>query len=201
MSYFKKFQSWLNDIGISSSESQPSNSFSPVEQSVIDRSDDFKLQFNRWLLNDGKNRLISEIDRILSESGYTDRNITGFTILKSPGANGFQIDLDESNGNEFQYLIDYLRDQVKELGYVCYNSDQRIYERSFGLESVYRHYLKPRIRHDDTFPLDQRYGNVLIELFYKNEQAYKFKFLVTYYSDSKFKDPLSFQELVESVLK
>lgn len=201
MSYFKKLQSWLSEIGISSSETPVSHSFSPIEHSVIERSDDFNMRFNNWILNGGKSRVISEINEILVKSNYIDQNMPGFTILKSPGANGFQIDLEESDEDRFQNLIDYLKEQVKELDYVCYNSDQRIYEKSFGLESIYRHYLKPRLRHNDSLPFNQQFGNILIELYFKNEKASKFKFLVTYYSDSKFDDPLPFKDLIQVVFK
>ncbi len=100
-----------------------------------------------------------------------------------------------------QHFLDYLRDAILPLNYRKYMSDVKQYNRKDFVEKIERHYLKPRYVIDpETQKANQLYGNIHLELTYKNDIASHLKLLCHNYHDQKFKTSLSFKSLIFKIL-
>lgn len=94
---------------------------------------------------------------------------------------------------EAGFLMDHLRDRVRALPYRLSVSDRRIR----GADMVERHYLKPPLQ--VTAPgetVDQRYGNITIEVQYRGGEPVHLRFMATHYQDRQYSQPLEFGDLV-----
>jgi len=124
----------------------------------------------------------------------------GFFSYRSAQSNGFYFNQLSGIPNEhFVFLFDYFREKVLEQNYQLYTSDRKYDEKPKGIECVERHYLKPNLMRNQQVPVDQLYGNVLIEWYsYDGETAY-LKLMANVYSDRNYTRPLDFDDLVEKL--
>lgn len=98
---------------------------------------------------------------------------------------------------EFQHIFDFLRDLFLQQGYKLYASDRKVYNRKTHAETIERHYLKPRIRHAHMKPpVDQLFGNIIIELFKNNDQPTHLRFLCHSYHDAKYAPAKGLDEMM-----
>ncbi len=128
-----------------------------------------------------------------------DRSID---FLDTPSSKGFVIHFHQTqySNRDGQHLFDYLKERVLAQNYRTQISDLRTYQRTQIVETVQRHYVKPRSAQNEQGQFDQRYGNVMIELTFKNEQLYNLKFRATSYKDFQYTEALPFKELFNLVL-
>lgn len=121
-------------------------------------------------------------------------------FLQIPSMNGFVLHYDPNrwDGDDFVFLLDFLKKQVKEIGYRGQVSDLRTYQKNKKLETVQRHYLKPPRNFQQQYPqkIDQHYGNIMIVLTLHNERIVNLKFSATHYNDSKYQEPYPFENLM-----
>ncbi|MEQ9303603.1 MAG: hypothetical protein RJQ14_06760 [Marinoscillum sp.] len=88
--------------------------------------------------------------------------------------------------------------KVLELDYKKTNSDTTITDKGNIVETVSKHYLKPLNKPaTDGESIDQKYGNVLIELISTNDQPSYLKFVANTYNDHKYHDAWEFEKLAE----
>ncbi len=112
---------------------------------------------------------------------------------------GFAIHFHKTNYpiRDITHLFDFLKEQVRNIGYRSYTSNSRSYNRLDWVEQLDRHYLKPPIIFREKGELiDQRFGNITIELIYRNSKAFQLKFSATRYPDRVYKKADSFDELM-----
>jgi hypothetical protein len=196
--YFKKlFQE--------SEESSPSK---PFIRETISRSEDEKEGFLLWKRTQARQQLLDfihqEYANYLSEPEKMD---TTFGVLHTPSTNGFVIHFSDlrHNQKDIQYLFDYLKEIVESIGYTHYMSDTRTYNRKLWVENVERHYLKPPIQFEENSisktKFIQRYGNILIELLFRNDELVNLKFRATNYHDSNFTKANSFTDLIREIVR
>ena len=123
-------------------------------------------------------------------------------FLDTPSSKGFVIHFHKTryNHRDVVHLFDYLKEQVLKINYRTQISDARTYERPNWVESVQRHYLKPRSQQNEQGQFNQQFGNVMIELTFRNDQVYNLKFRATSYRDSQFSEALNFKDLIRKVL-
>ena len=98
------------------------------------------------------------------------------------------------------HFFDFLKEQVLKLPYKKQISDRRIFDKPNYTETIERHYLKPRPTFLSEKKLDQKYGNITIELLLRNNQPHLLKFSATSYTDSKYQKAKTFKELLGQVL-
>ena len=91
-------------------------------------------------------------------------------------------------------------ERVRALNYRTQISDTRTYHRADWVETIQRHYLKPRPNFQEGKKMDQAYGNVMIELELRNDQVQNLRFRATSYQDRLFNDALEFKELMQEVM-
>jgi len=101
--------------------------------------------------------------------------------------------------DSLHHLLDAFRDQVLHLGYRIQLSDHRI---SIHGEHRERYYLKPDVEPTGPdSPLDQRYGNILLEAWGPDTGATHLKVLATVYSDRLYSPALSGTELLTTLVE
>lgn len=121
-------------------------------------------------------------------------------IVRSPSSNAIILYNDGMLTNdEFHFLIQWLSDQIRSLGYRTANSDRLMEEKRENIETRLRIYLKPRP--SDSLPLDQKYGNILLELHLLNRDVQYMKMQVSWYSDRSWTASIPFDSLLDNLLK
>ncbi|MEL6535288.1 MAG: hypothetical protein AAFQ98_07755 [Bacteroidota bacterium] len=118
-------------------------------------------------------------------------------LFDTANAKGFALSYPNSLGElGFQHLFDLLKEQVLTMGYRQANSDRKISDKGRFVQTVERHYLKPG-RQQFEPPIDQRYGNVLIELVKENDDPRYIKVMVSMYNDRLYKPAAPFHEFLD----
>lgn len=117
----------------------------------------------------------------------------GFVLQYEPGL---------ITGPEMRNLIDYFQEQILAIGYVSYMSDIRNQVKGELVETIERHYLKPKFTVDSvTGKIAQRFGNITIEYVEEDHAPIKIKLQSNVYSDRKYASPRPFEELMELLVR
>mgnify|MGYP006268077639 CR=1 FL=1 len=121
-------------------------------------------------------------------------------VMNNQYACGFAISFtDYFNRDEFSYMLDHLSEKLLKLDYKLANSDLQITDKGTYTETVEKKYLKPRINVEP--PIDQKYGNILIENVMINDKPSYFKLSANIYSDRLYTKALSFEELADYIFQ
>lgn len=184
-------------------EAEESSPIKPLIHELITRSESEKEDYDFWKKTLVCRRLVDWLNsqyaiyQVLPKD--TDEAID---FLNHPSSKGFVIHFHKTqySTRDASHLLDYLKEQVATLDYKIQISDRREYNRPNWVERVEKHYLKPRPNFSEKTKFNQGFGNVLIELVYRNDQVYHLKFSATGYNDSLFKDVKDFKDLMHTVL-
>lgn len=164
---------------------------------VITRSAAYKRDYERWKNN---GNMEEQMAKLYNSYQMKARKIeVGYKVhlLDSNYANGFALTYEEDFSRiEFQYLFDYLAERTLPLGYTLVNSDITITEKPNFIESKEKHYLKPALNQAEA-PLDQLFGNILIEQILVNDRPSYIKLVANVYADSLYKAPRPFTDYME----
>lgn len=175
----------------------------PAVHHLIERTPEQRLDYDRWKNSLIKRRLIAWIGEQYTIFRLAPDDIDeAVDFLQSPSSNGFIIHFHTTNYSrtEVTHLFDYLKEQVLQQGYRSQLSDLRTYSRPDWVETVERHYLKPPSQSRDAGKMDQRYGNITIELTLRDDRVYQLKFLANNYQDHLYQDAEEFRELMQALL-
>ncbi len=172
----------------------------PFTQEIIKRSEEEQTTYEYWKLDDRKDYLMSFLASQIKAPKDSD-----LLILNSLKSRGFilQYNVVEANTSmeEFRHLFDYFKEQILKLRYMPYMSDVKNFVRKTHVETIERHYLKPRFSYDEELLLsDQQYGNLLIEHLLHDEKPIHIKFVCNIYNDRKWTKPLDFDDLMKNIL-
>ncbi len=183
---------------------EESTSNQPVIHEVIKRSEKELADYERWKETVGKRRFLdwlrSEHSNYKKDPHSTDAAID---FLNTPSTKGFVIHFYRMRYNNWEiiHFFDFLKEQVLALDYKSYLSDTRTYNRKDWVERTDRHYLKPptNIRNPELGNFDQRFGNITIEIVFRNEKIYLLKFSASIYKDRLYKEAEEFDELLKAI--
>lgn len=195
-----EFWNYIKNLFKTAEESSPSN---PVVHELIKRSEEEKADYDHW-----KNTLVRRrltdwlIDQYAIYQVLPDDIDEALDFLDTPSSKGFVIHFNKTRYSvrDVTYFFDYLKERVRALNYRTQISDTRTYHRADWVETVQRHYLKPRPNFQEGEKMDQAYGNVMIELELRNERVQNLRFRATSYQDRLFNDALEFKALMQEVL-
>ena len=182
-------------------DSSPSN---PLLHEVIKRSEEEQQAFAKWEDTLVKRRLMDWLHQqyinYLVNPKDTEETID---FLNRTSSKGFVIYLKETGYTKSDsiFFMDYLKEKVLSNNYKTYISDSRSYTKPEYVETIQRHYLKPRINLSSTEKLKQAFGNITIELLLRNEQVVNLKFRANSYQDRKFEEASDFKELMGMILE
>jgi hypothetical protein len=163
---------------------------------VLTRSNQFVEDYDKW--TNGP-QLLEEIKRSYEFKQKGIEQNPAVHVLESQYANGFAVSYNDFfQEDDFGYLMDLLSERVQLLGYRLVGSDRIITDKNNFVETKEKHYLKPEISMEP--PIDQRYGNVLVEHVLVNDKSSYLKFSANVYSDHLYKKALPFQDLLNEIL-
>lgn len=182
-------------------ESSPSN---PYIHELISRPKEYKPAFEAWKYSATCQRLSEWVEgqyglwQVLPDD--TDDAID---FLDTPSSKGFVIYLNKTTDFQKQdafHFFDLLKERVQTLNYKSQISDTRTWIHQSRVETVERHYLKPRPSWAENSKFDQRFGNITIELFLRNDAPQQLKFRATSYNDHLYSKAESFSDLIQAIL-
>lgn len=189
-------------------ESEESSPSKPFIRESINRSTDAQEAFSLWKRTRAPQKMLDFVNREYANHLIEPEKMdNSFGVLNTSSTNGFVIHFSElrHNQKDIQYFFDYLKEITLKIGYKHYMSDTRTYNRKFWVENVERHYLKPPIQFDENDTskplLIQRYGNILIELLFRNDELVNLKFRATNYHDHNFTKANSFSDLIREIVQ
>ncbi|MEM9823977.1 MAG: hypothetical protein AAF985_23025 [Bacteroidota bacterium] len=187
------------------SESEQSSPSQPAIRQMIERSEEEKADYIQWKKTLARRRLLDWLnDQYLQFMGPSDHFDEAIDFLHTPSSKGFVIHFYQTRytPREITHFFDFLKEKVLTLDYSSYVSDSRTYNRPKWVETVQRHYLKPKILRQAAAQqkIDQRFGNITIELLLRNDQIHQLKFRATTYQDHKFKEAGAFSDLMQSLM-
>ncbi|MBR9999743.1 MAG: hypothetical protein KFF73_12280 [Cyclobacteriaceae bacterium] len=116
-------------------------------------------------------------------------------VYFSPYANGIVI---YPERGEFplsiEFIMEYIREKLELTDYRLVHADRKMTERGKMVTALEKYYLKPPLSAD--IPIDQKFGNVILELSYENDLPLKFKMMANIYSDRLYHEAHAFDDLI-----
>jgi len=193
---------WWAKIKTIFSKTELSSPTQPAIHEVIKRSDDHIQKYEQWKESVVHSQLLNWISEQYA-SYRQDRSTTNTSIdfLNTPSTKGVAIHFGDMNysTDDARFLFDYFREAIKKHNYRTQVSDTRTYSKSTWVETVERHYLKPRPQYDDLGKIDQAFGNITILLTLRDEKVYSLKLSATAYVDRLFNDAKGFEGLMRVI--
>jgi hypothetical protein len=173
----------------------------PDATGPLNRSAEFNKEFKKWKTSAEADTLLKNLyTNYLNGEPATTAHM-GIKLHISPGADGFSIyDLKENSIDTYRFLMDHLKEKTIGLAYQPYSSTWEQKTRMGQTIALERHYLKPAVRSTET-PMDQLFGNILIELEMTGAKAKNLKLLATHYTGYDYKPAGSFDELIRNLLQ
>ncbi|MFH6985965.1 hypothetical protein [Marinoscillum luteum] len=177
--------------------SKPETSNEVLVYEPISRNEHYSESYAFWLHSVNHKKLIRQV----AESYLLKQNnLVGepdVHLLSTSLSNGFAISFNEEiDKKEFQFFFDWLGEKVEALPYKRSNSDVTITDKGNVIESKEKHYFKP-IQQSQEAPLDQQFGNILIEHISIDNRPSFIKLVANTYNDRMYKNPDSFEVLAK----
>ncbi len=186
-------------------EDSENKSYQPVVKSAIKRSVEEQVDFDQWKKTLSKRRLIDWVNAAYVNYLVDPKSVdTALDFLSMRASRGFVVHFHKTQYpiRDVIHFFDYLKERVLTLGYRTYTSDSRTYNRSNFVEAIQRHYLKPSINFGRAQgeKVNQRFGNITIEVLLRNDKVYNLKFSATAYSDHKYEEADEFGDLMKELM-
>lgn len=180
----------------------------PYLREAMTRSAADHADLAHWKRTRARERMLTAIHEAYADYLIApDQQTQAIDFLNTPSSKGFVWHFSDTHDNaqDFRHLFDYLRERVLALGYVAQMSDVRTYQRTHWVETVERHYLKPRPQfatdENGQMKAIQRFGNISVELLLRNERIANLKLRVNSYHDHKFESAERFPDLMRHLLR
>ncbi|MGB3798170.1 MAG: hypothetical protein WA952_00065 [Lewinella sp.] len=185
-------------------EAENSGPSDPAVHEMIERDEAEQADYARWKRTLARRRLL---DWLTDQYALYQTNNNGdraVDFLDTPSSKGFVIHFSETQYTrvEITHFFHYLKERVLELNYRTQISDRRVFSRPDWVETQERHYLKPRTRKQRLAGpvarggLEQKFGNISIELELRNDVARNLRLRATTYQDALYSEPESFRALM-----
>ncbi len=167
---------------------------------LLKRPDLFTEKYENWK-KDRKDDLLSLVDTSLQLKAKDIEQDPPTHILKFSGSNAFAVSYSsEMIAEELQFLTEWFAEMVlQHLSYRKANGDIMVRERNNVVETIEKIYLKPIATEE--LPVDQQFGNILIENFVIGTKPSYMKVTANYYTDRMYSAHRPFEELTEFLLK
>lgn len=196
MDIWNKFKEFFQQA----EESSPSQ---PLIHEMIERTEEEKKDYEFWKTTLVCKRMVNWVaDQYAIFKALPNDTDAAMDFLDTPSSKGFVIHFykTEYSLRDVTYLFDLLKEKVLALKYRTQISDRREFNRENWAEKVERHYLKPKpnfLQTDEKF--NQSFGNITIELLFRNDEPYQLKFRATIYKDHLFEEAETFQTLMREL--
>ncbi|MBB4080189.1 hypothetical protein GGR28_002819 [Lewinella aquimaris] len=179
----------------------------PVVHEVIERDPEELESYERWKKTLARRRLFDWLIDQYAQFRTTGRTDNSVSFLDTPSSKGFVIHFHQTHYSkaEIHHFFHYLKERILELNYRTQISDRRVFSRPDWVETQERHYLKPRTRHQrhsgtiERGGLDQKFGNITVELELRDDLPWNLRLRATTYQDALYGAPESFRGLLVAV--
>jgi hypothetical protein len=175
----------------------------PAVHEVLERDEEELRIYERWKQTLARRRLLDWlVDQyaVYRAQGRTDGSVS---FLDTASSKGFVVHVHETHYSltEIRHFFYYLKERILELNYRTQISDRRVFSRNDWVETQERHYLKPRTRKQreavvERGGLEQKFGNITVELELRNDVPHNLRLRATTYQDALYADPESFGALM-----
>lgn len=173
----------------------------PVVHELLKRSEKELEAYAVWRGTEMKEHMLDDLDRAYHLKRQQIESSMKVHLLESQYANGFAITFNEIfTKTNFQHLFDHLKNQVQEQGYRLVQADRRISDKETFEESIEKWYLKPQANDFNKTPIDQRYGNVIIECIYVNRKPSFIRLMANVYQDRLYAKAEPFEKLFDNLV-
>ncbi len=192
---FDYFKNWFRKAETST----PSN---PALHEVITRDEEYLGAFEEWKTSLACQRLKDWLwNQYAMWVSLPDEVEKSIDFLDTPSSKGFAIHFSHQQVPtlECRFLLDFLREKVLALPYRQTLADRRIYMVNKDVETLERYYLKPRQIRTGENLINQRFGNITIELVLRNDKPHQLRFRATAYNDRLFAEADAFKELFQGL--
>jgi len=193
---------WWDKIKTLLSSSEQSSPTQPAVHEIISRTDSFKEAYEVWKNGPIHKRLLNWIAEEYNTYRLDKNPIhKGIDFLSTNSTKGVAIhfdDVDYTREDAF-FLFDYFKEKICTRNYRTQVSDTRTYSKNTWVETVERHYLKPRPVYDEHGKIDQSFGNITILLTLRDDKVYNLKLSATAYQDRLFNAEEGFEGLMRFV--
>jgi hypothetical protein len=179
----------------------------PAVHEMIVRDEDELADYERWKKTVARRRLFDWLldQYVQFSAGAVNEQAVDF--LDTPSSKGFVIHFNQTqySRREIEHFFHYLKERILELNYRTRISDRRVFSRKDWVETQERHYLKPRTRHQrmagppERGALDQKFGNITVELELRDDVPWNLRLRATTYQDALYNTPESFRALLMAV--
>ncbi|MEM9324652.1 MAG: hypothetical protein AAGA85_03315 [Bacteroidota bacterium] len=179
----------------------PKGNTQPVTvQKVLHRNERYMEEYSEWQTK-RRALIIKTINNSLQLSRKEIEQNPPVHLLSSKGSNGFALGYSEIyTSSELQFLLDWFAEKVlANFRYKRANADITIVEKGKQVETIEKYYLKPKNDFDP--PIDQQFGNILIENSLMDNQPNYLKFMANTYSDRNYTEARNLDELIDFLLK
>ncbi len=179
--------------------SQAADEQKPATHEVITRSAAELEVYEQWKKSKRLPRILEGF-RARIEGRFSTEAELPLYFIDTTKSRGFVLQHEEGlmTGNEMRHLLDYFQEQVLSVGYVSYMSDVKNQVQGDVVETIERHYLKPKFNFDEEKgKTAQRFGNITIEYLEQDHIPVQLKLQSNIYSDRKYTEPRPFEELME----
>lgn len=173
----------------------------PVISEPINRSEKFKERYLGWTALAETRSMIDNIAR-----GYDQFILAGKSELpigkyKDRGIEGMYLEGSLNlTGEEFSFLLDFLKERVLTLNYRFYRSLYEARDNGKGISLREQYYFKP-IPSSFELPVSQEYGNITLELDRSGDTVTYLKIFATTYSGYNYQPSKNFDELIWHLLR
>jgi hypothetical protein len=185
-------------------EAADSSASRPIFNEVLERSGAERSAFEAWKGTLPFRRLH---DLLAEQYAMLQSNPAGLdpalTFLQTDSSNGFALHFDrlDFQRQDASHFFDLLKEKTLALGYHAQVSSVRTWSEKDWVQAVERHYLKPnRLPAAEDQKLEQRFGNVTIELAFRNDRPHLLTYRATHYADRLYYEPHDFHELMQALL-
>ena len=170
-----------------------------ISHELLKRSESFDDDLLEWqngiVSRRMKDWILSEYSLFQNSHQQQDESIL---FLESKASSGIIIHLSNTrySTRDATCLMEDLRSRIRSSRYKSQMSDVKVFNRPEYVERIERHYLKPKFNFASETEFNQQYGNITIELIFRNDTPHLLKLLVNSYNDRNFTTPQSFRSLL-----
>jgi len=193
------FDNIFNQLFPKNERNHPKN---PVISESLKRSEKDQQLYFKWVNEKSYAQFFERIKEAYYKKRVNIADKLQVHILQMPYANGFAVTFLPTfiSQKEFQHAFDLLKDKTLNLGYQLNTSNRRIFDKGEYIQTIEKYYLKPIIDIKQANELfDQKYGNIIIELYFTDNQPSYLKYVANIYSDRLYTVALKFDDLVKEL--
>jgi len=167
---------------------------------VLRRSQHEFDSYDEWHASAVSKEILDKIFRAYHLKKTNIQDPIPIALLQSDKANGFAIaNCSSLLDSDYKMLLEHFKKQILGIGYRQSGSNRKVTAEDDRVTTKEFYYLKPPIQMEP--PIDQRYGNISLELILHDDKPHFLKLTASVYSDRLYSEPENFSDLVETLFE